>query len=186
MTTTESLCLETFPKWLRSLAQDAGDLGKAIESEELSESTKRYAAGGLNYLFKSLDLIPDGIEDLGYLDDAFVIRVAASLALSESPAAAQQAPELARLAADTELIAKLLGDDYPRLEHYVRRLKTGSARGRSVDEILANQSTRRDFLNEVAGWAKSYDEPSFTQDEKNIVKLRSFLTAKLPPADAEG
>ena len=185
MTTIESQCLETFPKWLRTLPQDAGVLGKAVESEELSEDTKRYAAGGLNYLFKSLDLIPDGIEDLGYLDDAFVIRVAASLALSESPATAQQAPELARLAAETELITMLLGADYPRLQAYVRCLKTSTVRGRSVDEILGDPSVRRDFLNEVGGWAKSYDEPSFTHDEKNIVKLRSFLTAKLPPADAE-
>ncbi len=181
--TTESKCLETFPEWLRTLARDAGDLGKAIESEDLAEDAKRYAIGGLNYLFKSLDLIPDGIEDLGYLDDAFVIRVAASLALSEAPDTAKQAPELARLAAETELITELLGDDYPRIEAYVRRLKTGEARGRSVDDILSDQSTRRDFLNEVAGWAKSYDAPNFTQDEKNIVKLRSFLTAKLPPAD---
>ena len=33
-------------------------------------------------MFKSLDLIPDGLEGLGFLDDAFVLRVAAGLAVA--------------------------------------------------------------------------------------------------------
>ncbi len=37
--------------------------------------SRRYATAGLNYIFKSLDLIPDGIDDIGFCDDAFVIRV---------------------------------------------------------------------------------------------------------------
>ncbi len=72
-------CLDTFPEWLRTLASDATELG-ALLGSDLSESSRRYVAGGLNYLFKSLDLIPDGIDDIGYLDDAFVLK----LALAES------------------------------------------------------------------------------------------------------
>ena len=180
MSETNRQCLDTFPEWLRTLATDATDLADAVADENAPESVRRYAAGGLNYLFKSLDLIPDGIEDLGYLDDAFVLRVAASLAVAESTDAAEKSPKVARLASDTELIQSLLEDDYPRLEEYVKRLRGGAARGRTVDDILTDEAVRRDFMNEVGGWSTCYEAPSFSQDEKNLVKLKSFLSAKLP------
>ncbi|HHH10649.1 MAG TPA: DUF1232 domain-containing protein [Sorangium sp.] len=178
----DSTCLETFPEWLRSLATDAKTLGEVVADESHPLAVRQLATGGLNYLFKSLDLIPDGIEDLGYLDDAFVLRVAAQLALEVDAGGAPPAAGLADLAAGTALIAGLLGDDYARLVSYVRALKGGAARGRSVDDIVGDADVRRDFLNEVAGWATSYEAPSFGQDEKNLVKLKAFMSAKLPTA----
>lgn len=182
MNDTEIRCLDTFPEWLRSLATDASALAQVVGDEQRPEPVRRLAAAGLNYLFKSLDLIPDGIEDLGYLDDAFVLRVACALALEEAPAAREGLPALAKLADDASLIAALLGDDYRRLVSYVRGLRVGTARGRTVDDVLGNEQTRREFLNELSGWTRSYEAPSFTRDEKNLVKLRSFLAAKLPQA----
>ena len=174
-------CLDLFPEWLRALAADAVELSKVLSQTSAPESTRRYVAGGLNYLFKSLDLIPDGIEDLGFLDDAFVVRVAAALALREAPRSGEEAPILGRLAGDTKLVAELLGaKDYARLEGYVKTLTHGSARGRSVDDILHDEGQRAAFLHEVSGWAASYETPSFSRDEKNLVKLQSFLSAKLP------
>ena len=107
MNELQNRCLDTFPEWLRTLAADANELAKVLASTSAPEATRRYVAGGLNYLFKSLDLIPDGIEDLGFLDDAFVIRVAAALALHEAPASREDAV-LARLAGESKLIAELL------------------------------------------------------------------------------
>jgi uncharacterized membrane protein YkvA (DUF1232 family) len=180
MTELQNRCLDTFPEWLRALATDASDLSKLLASSSAPESARRYVTGGLNYLFKSLDLIPDGIEDLGFLDDAFVLRVAASLAIAEAPALKEESPSLGRLAADAKLVEELLGKDYERLERYVKGLTKGAARGRTVDEIIADEQVRTGFLGEVAGWAASYAAPSFTRDEKNLVKLQSFLSAKLP------
>lgn len=178
----EERCLDTFPEWLRTLADDATDLAAIVGDASLPEPARRYAAASLNYLFKSLDLIPDGIEDLGFLDDAFVVRVAAALAIAEAPDTATKAPKLESLSGETELIRELLGDDYGRLETYVKGLKTSAARGRSVDEILGDEQVLSEFLHEVSGWAKSYEGPTFSRDEKNLVKLRSFLSAKLPAA----
>src|SRR5450432_3416683 len=115
-------CLDTFPEWLRSLGSDASELGALLEGDAIPHESRRHVAGGLNYLFKSLDLIPDGIEDLGFLDDAFVIRVAANLALRDAPAARETWPVLGRLSDETKLIADLLGKDYVRLEAYVKTL----------------------------------------------------------------
>lgn len=179
-TELETRCLNTFPEWLRTLAADATDMSTLLSSASAPPAARRYVAAGLNYLFKSLDLIPDGIEDLGFLDDAFVLRVAASLAIDEAPQVRSEAPVLTRLAADKTLVQELLGKDYGRLERYVKDLTKGAARGRTVDEIVNQDDIRNAFLAEVSGWAGSYAAPSFSRDEKNIVKLQSFLSAKLP------
>lgn len=169
--------LEIFPAWLRSLGEDAAALGEIMGGSS-PDAVKRHVAAGLNYLFKSLDLIPDGIDDLGFLDDAFVLRVAAAHAVTETPAANTGALE--RLAIDAAALKDFLGDDYARLDMYVTGLKKGAARGRTVEDILTDEGARSAFLSEVSAWAKDYQAPSFTRDNKTLVKLKSFLNAKLP------
>ena len=180
MTDLQNRCLDTFPEWLRALASDAAEFGEVLSASDVAEPARRHVAVGLNYLFKSLDLIPDGIEDLGFLDDAFVLRVAAALAVEAQPDAIRQAPILGRLANEAGLVSELLGKDYGRLVSYVKGLGKIAARGRSVDEILGSEEVRSGFLHEVRGWATSYAAPSFTRDEKNLIKLTAFLSAKLP------
>ncbi len=90
--------LEVFPDWLRTLGEDARELGESLDDADAA--TARYTVGGLNYIFKSLDLIPDGIDDLGFCDDAFVIRVAARLALAAEPAEVAEAEAPVAAAAD--------------------------------------------------------------------------------------
>ena len=180
MTELHDRCLDTFPEWLKTLATDAQDLSALLVDGGVPDGVRRLVAGGLNYLFKSLDLIPDGIEDLGYLDDAFVLRVAAQLALAEAPHLREANPAIARLAHDAKLVSDLLGKDYARLEKYVVALKKGAARGRSVDEIVGDAAVRTTFIGELGGWSASYAAPTFSRDEKNLVKLQSFLSAKLP------
>jgi uncharacterized membrane protein YkvA (DUF1232 family) len=175
--TSDSRYLEMFPAWLRSLGEDSGALGQIVASDAPDEA-RRYVVAGLNYLFKSLDLIPDGIDDLGFLDDAFVLRVAASLALAEAPAA--KTDLLGRLSDDARSIKDFLGADYVRLETYVRGLRKGAARGRTVADIMTEPATREAFVGEVSAWAKAFQAPSFTRDQKTLVKLKAFLGAKLP------
>lgn len=179
-TDLETRCLNTFPDWLRTLGADAADMSKILSSPTATLPVKKYAAGALNYLFKSLDLIPDGVEDLGFLDDAFVLRVSAALIVNEAQDMRNEAPVLTRLAGDKALIVELLGKDYARLERYVRELTRGAARGRTVDEIVDDEAVQKGFVNEVAAWAQEYAAPTFARDEKNVIKLQSFLSAKLP------
>lgn len=174
--------LDTFPAWLRTLGDDAERLGSLLETEGLSEGAREAVAGGLNYLFKSLDLIPDGIDDIGFLDDAFVLRVAADLASREESGDldADKLKILGDLANECDLVREFLGEHYPRLESYVKGLRRGAARGRSVADILADREVREELLSDVRGFAKSYTAPSFSREEKNLLKLRAFFEAKLP------
>ena len=182
MTELDSRCLDAFPDWLRTLAGDARALAGLLENEGVGEPVRRHAAGALHYLFKSLDLIPDGIEDLGYVDDAFVLRVAAASATENAAdaVAADDSGILGRLAKDAELVKEFLGDDYRRLETFVAALESLSVRGRSVDEVVTNPTVRSQFVGEVKSWASAYHAPAFSRDEKNLVKLKSFMSAKLP------
>ena len=133
-------------------------------------------------MFKSIDLVPDGTDDIGYLDDALVLRIAADLAIRESTdgVSADGLKALNALAGDADTIKAFLGDDFARLEAYVSNLRKGAARGRSVADILSDETTRKDFLSDVSGFSKSYQPPSFSREDKNLVRLRAFLDAKLP------
>lgn len=178
MTELENRCLDAFPEWLKALGQDASDLAALLEDGAVPVPAKRHVASSLNYLFKSLDLIPDGIEDLGFMDDAFVLRVAANMARAKCDGAEHAV--LTRLSADVATIQELLDKDYPRLVTYVEGLVNGAARGRTTEEIVEDSDTRHQFIGEIRAWATSYDAPAFSRDAKNLVKLTSFLSAKLP------
>jgi uncharacterized membrane protein YkvA (DUF1232 family) len=169
--------LEMFPAWLGTLGKDAVAVAPLVSSDA-SDGARRYVVAGLNYIFKSLDLIPDGIDDLGYLDDAFVLRVAAFLAVQEE--GARKEGVLARLCDECSAVRDFLGVDYGRLEAYVRGLRKGAARGRTVEDIVGDADIRATFLGEIDEWAEAFQVPTVTRDPKTLVKLRSFLSAKLP------
>ena len=174
---------EAFPTWLRTLADDAVALAGLITAESTPEPARRNLVGGLTYLFKSLDLVPDGIDDIGYMDDAFVLRLSArDAAAQEGASKADLKGTLARLEADVTMIEAFLGDDFSRLSAYVKDLSKGAARGRTVDDIMQKPDVRKEFISDIHAFAKGYTAPSFTRDEKTLVKLRAFLAARLPAA----
>ena len=184
MTTPADRYLDTFPSWLTSLGADALEVARVLADDGAPTPVRALLAGSLNYLFKSLDLIPDGIEDLGFLDDTFVLRVAAENALTAGPGWAETpaASVVRRLAGETALLRDFLGAAYLRLERYTRELARGAARGRTTEDIVAKRDVCEAFVAEVHAWADAYEPPTFTRDERTLLKLTSFLEAKLPPA----
>lgn len=176
-------CLDTFPAWLRSLGDDIEAALAVAETEEVDADVKRHLVGGINYFFKSLDLIPDGIDDIGYLDDAFVLRVVCALAAESdlSPAGDDKAGVIKALAEQTALVKEFLEDaTYERLVKYSKNLNDTIARGRSVEEILSDAEVWSAFVAEVRTFTKNYESPSFTREDRNLIKLRAFFDAKLP------
>jgi uncharacterized membrane protein YkvA (DUF1232 family) len=176
-------CLETFPGWLRSLGEDVQSMLEALQTEDLEEPSRRQLAGGINYLFKSLDLIPDGIDDIGYLDDAFVLRLCTGSALraGKSGLDGTLLERLEAMSRDEELIREYLEDAvFERLEKYTVNLEHGAARGRTVDEIVAGGDELAELAEDVKSFATDFETPAFSKDEKNLIKLKAFFDAKLP------
>ena len=175
MSEQDTQFLEAFGSWLKSLGEDAGALANVLANADLPDETRRPVGGALNYLFKSLDLIDDGIEGLGFLDDAFVLRVAAAQA-----AGGPVGEALAQLASEAALVEEFLGADYARLLRFVDGVASSTVRGRSVDAVLSDAPVGEDLRGDLRGWARRYEAPSFARDPKQLVKLRAFLGAKLP------
>lgn len=180
MNDLQSRCLDAFPLWLAALGSDAVGVGAGLNDPQTTPEARLALAGGLQYLFKSLDLIPDGVEELGYLDDALVLRVAAQLALSGDEALAGRSTTVAKLARETTLVRELLGEEYQRLEMYTRRLVDETVRGKTAHELLAEPDGAKNLTSAVEAWAASYEPPSFARDEKNLIRLFAFLLTKLP------
>jgi uncharacterized membrane protein YkvA (DUF1232 family) len=154
-----------------------------IEAAGVPDPVRRQLIAGVNYLFKSLDLIPDGIDDIGYLDDAFVLRVAADLVKDGDlgKTAEDKVRSLKVLAGEADLVREFLeASTYDRLVRYTKDLVKGSARGRSVDDIATSPDVFREFASEVRSFSSGYESPSFSREEKNLIKLRAFFEAKLP------
>lgn len=175
-------CLEIFPQWLANLGKDVLVLQSA-KSGDVNRNVKQILTGGINYLFKSLDLVPDGIDDIGYLDDAFVLRMSAKGACQGGIDNLDDdlKCKLGQLSEDTALVKELLGDSlFARFETYTNALSDGSARGRTVEEILDVQDVAREFSTEVVDFINTYESPGFSEDEKNIIKLKAFMEARLP------
>ena len=176
MTELDDRCLDTFPVWLKALPSDVLKVAEALEHGELPIAARTSLASAVNYLFKSLDLIPDGIEDLGMMDDAFVLRCAVAAARDQGV----ELEALAGLVQDNELVREFLGDDYARFERYVGGLSEAVVRGRTAEQVVSDAAARTGLLEELRRWAAGYEAPGFGRDEKNLVKLKSFLRTKLP------
>lgn len=176
-------CLDTFPNWLKSLNSDVDLLLKTLNDNSLSPDAKRSLIGGINYLFKSLDLIPDGIDDIGFLDDAFILRLATKFAAAEGlgDLDAQRKSNLDALIDDCGLIEAFLETElFDRFSRYAQKLSNGAARGRTVDELTEDPEVYSEFSSDARAFVNDYTPPNFARDPKNLIKLKAFFDAKLP------
>jgi hypothetical protein len=191
MSELDARCLEEFPAWLGSLPEDARAFAGLLGDESAPAQVRAKAAQGLSYLVKSLDLIRDGIEDLGFIDDAFVLRLLAASTVSALAQAGNEPEDglgggspagaaLERLASDVELIEGFLGPDFDRLVRHVNTLDEISVRGRGAPQVLADREALDQLCGELRAWADRYEAPAFSRDPKNLVKLRAFMKTKLP------
>lgn len=171
--------LDLFPEWLAQLAGDIRIVASSMLDPNLNAEQRVWLAGGLNYLLKSVDLIPDGVEDLGYLDDAFVLRFAVREAFVVSPFEGPSLAELTRIAKEAEVVTEFLAADADKLTDYVSGLRIAKVRGRSPSDIGEDEGLAREVADDAASWAQSYSPPTFLRDEKTLVKLRAFLSTKL-------
>jgi len=145
----------------------------------LATEERIWLAAALNYLLKSVDLIPDGVEDLGFLDDAFVVRRAALEVLRQGGQAGEHYPDVGRLGSEAVDVNEFLGPHADRLGEYVSGLRIASVRGRSPSDIVEDENLASQVADEASSWAESYVGPAFLRDEKTLVKLRAFLATKL-------
>lgn len=166
--------LRTFSLWLGSLGEDVELVAGAVRELAHPAGVRAPLAGALNYLLKSLDLIDDGIESIGYLDDAFVLRLALDRIVGGVPEA------LVGLRSDAGLAREFLGTLGSRFDRHVAGIESSSVRGRSVGAILEEAAVCEELVADVVGWAQRYEAPAFVALPSTLVKFRAFLDTRLP------
>jgi len=175
--------LEKIETWLETLPQDIDVFAEILFNEKISEKNRKVAAGVINYVFKSMDLIPDNIDDIGYLDDIFTLRI--SSLLMDLKELEGNYPDVAQKVADyikdTEIIREILGDDlFDRLRNFVNTLPSNSARGRNTQQIISRLEVLTNIKTELSAFRNDFKPPPFEKSERVLIKLRSFLDTRLP------
>jgi len=174
-----------FGAWLAGLGEEARELSRLLEREDAPEALRRFGAETLNQLLHAADLIPEGIEDLGYLETLFAFRMLAREACDAEPdlSGADPGGTLARLAAESELIQSFLGaEEYLGLGAVVRGQRERRARGRTATDLLESAEARAAAAGEARSWADGYQPPSFGSGSHDLVRLLSFLRTRRRPS----
>jgi arylsulfatase A-like enzyme len=137
-------------------------------------------AGGLMYLIRQFDLIPDYLKPVGLLDDAIVLRVTADLGAEHT---AELDPkymkQMFKLANDAEVVKEFLGDSYRDLENYVRRQPEDAVHGITGDSVVEHASVRDELLTQVNEEMKAFEANAIEDGAKVERELKSYIHAKL-------
>ncbi len=173
--------IDTFNDWINTLADDAGALRTALQAEATPRDAKRLLAGGLSYLLRKIDIVPDYLNGVGVVDDAAVLRVAAKLAreggLGELDF--EVAGKLEALAGGVGVLEGYLGDLYGKLVTFVQGLPDETVRGRNADKILDDAEAFAQFLRELKDELDSYQPTAIDDADRAAREIKSFFKAKL-------
>ena len=169
--------IRTMEQWTSSLANDTSPLIAAMTAAETPREARRLLVGALSFFIRKVDIVPDYVEGIGLVDDAFVLRVASALAeqsglgeLDVEVAAAIEA-----LAESTAPIKEFLWDLYPQFEDFVRALPDQTVRGRTADNVLDDPAAREDFLREVNDELRLLEVKPFLDSDRVLTDLKAFI-----------
>ena len=163
------------------MGDEALALGVLLERPELSEPLRQTSAEAINYLLRSLELIPAGVEDLGYLEVLFAFRALAQRVVQAHPglATVDAGGRIGQLASEADRVREFLEADFPRLRELVEQPAATTAKGRSAADLLNDADARAAALEDLRAWVASYSAPEFGSGPEELVKLASFMRTRL-------
>lgn len=168
-------------QWLASYREDVLEVRRAMLSNAPSPRACYALAGVLNYQIRKMDMTPDWTPEIGMVDDAMVLRTGAAVFginnLLELPTDVAQTID--RLQGQNEVVKQILGSEYDDFFAKVRGLVERRIHGRTPEEILEDESKRKEFLAELDRFLESYHVPKIKEDEGFYFELLSYLRAKL-------
>ena len=173
---------KVFVGWLAGLGGEARELSALLAREDVPPSLRRFAAETLNQLLYAVDLIPEGIEGLGYLEALFGVRLQARELSEAEPDSTSADPHgsVRRFSREALLVRSFLGEeDAGRLLALARTQNEKRARGRSVAELLEVPEARSAAIEEAQSWAEHYRPSQFGSGSHDLVRLRSFLRTRV-------
>ncbi len=97
--------------------------------------------------------------------------------MDADPGLSARFPRVAALADGAELVQEFLGSEFQRLETYASNLANETIRERTAESIVDEPQR---IAREIDAWKQSYEAPPFSGDDKNLIRLFTFLITKLP------
>lgn len=173
----ETELLQAMDEWVKNLAVDANVMRATIDVEGTSREAKKFIIGGLAYLLRKVDIIPDYMGGIGVLDDASVMRIACKLALDSGVPAASA--EFKKLADESELVKVALDEFYGQFENYVKNLPIEKIRNRNADTILDEPGSIDQFDRELEDETRGYKPKPLAQNTRTLRELKSFIKSKV-------
>ncbi|HVZ33493.1 MAG TPA: hypothetical protein VG963_13770, partial [Polyangiaceae bacterium] len=173
---TDSDFKKAFVAWLGGLGGEARELSALLAREDATPSLRRFAAETLNQLLYAVDLIPEGIEGLGFLEALFGFRLRARELSEAEPDSLSADPHgtVRRLAREAGLVRSFLGEeDERRLLALVSAQSEKRARGRSVVDLLEVPEAQSAAIADVQSWAERYRPSQFGTGSHDLVRLLS-------------
>lgn len=175
--------LERIKEWVDSLRQDVETVKTVVANDKVDEDARKFAAAALNYLVSRMDLVPDWNQDIGVIDDVFVLRVTLDLGsaygLDEDLDAATLV-DVGRLTNDVDAIEKFLGPElYAKFRKHCARLSEEAVRGRTPEAIVADAGVRETLFAEIDDELLRMPAASFGNPEDVGVKVKAYLQHKL-------
>ncbi|MBU1536518.1 DUF1232 domain-containing protein [Myxococcota bacterium] len=173
----ETELLQAMDLWVKNLAIDATVMRKTIDAEGTCREAKKYIIGGLAYLLRKVDIIPDYMGGIGVLDDASVMRIACKLALDEGVPNASD--EFKQLATESELVKLALEEFFVQFENYVKNLPIEKIRNRNAETILDEPGSIDQFDRELEDETRGYRPKPLAQNTRTLRELKSFIKSKV-------
>jgi len=169
-----------FQEWIDDYEHDVTLYKEILADDSAPAPLRRLIAGGLMYIIRQFDLIPDYLKPVGLLDDAIVLRITADLAAEHT---AELDPkfmkQMFKLANDAESIKEFLGDGYRDLENYVRRQPEDAVHGITGNSVVEHASVRKELLAQVSEEMRSFEAGAIEDGAKVERQLKSYIHAKL-------
>ncbi len=169
-------------EWIDDYESDIQLFKEIVADETAPSELRRLMAGGLMYVVRVIDLVPDSYRPVGTIDDTLVLRILADLS-AEWTAELQNPKHMKavfKLANDAETIREFLGEDtYRELENYVRGQPDKATHGITGAAAAKDAAVRKELLAQVDEELKSFRPVAIDDGARAERELKSYLHAKL-------
>lgn len=171
--------------WLKSLPTDLKILIEMIGDDDLDLKARSSAVGIIIYILSPIDLIPEKIPILGYIDDVIILRIALAVILEIDANRAEYYREKYPETFDVldeqiVLLKQTLGALYSWLKALVEKLPKRRFHGKSAEDVASSEQSREEMFDEVMEYAanvnvdpKAIEQAILTAPPNRIVELLS-------------
>ncbi|MDY6868884.1 MAG: YkvA family protein [Chloroflexota bacterium] len=156
--------------WLVNLPTDTKMLIEMVRDDELDIKARTLAVGTVVYILSTIDIIPDNIPVLGFIDDVTILRLSLMLILEIDPNRATHYREkyentFVDWYEQLEVAKEILGSLYSWLRALAEKLPNRRFHGKSTEEVVKSEQLQEELFDEAMEYVSKVDvDPKTVED----------------------